>query len=140
MKRRSEVAAALSMLALTGCGSSSTVDASVKEDFQHGISEIRGTHDSKKLRARVVQTLRTLRQDRARTAAGRRARALAVQGFAWTLKGIESRIDFVENDSGNIEAATRDAARADRALKRGASLLRAAGRVLGVHVPSLNGY
>lgn len=63
-----------------------------------------------------------------------------MQGFAWTLKGIESRIDFVENDSGNIEAATRDAARADRALKRGASLLRAAGRVLGVHVPSLNGY
>ena len=41
-----------------------------------------------------------------------------------------SWIDFVDNDRGEIEAATRDALRADRGMARGARLLRAASRAL----------
>jgi hypothetical protein len=53
---------------------------------------------------------------------------------------VQSRIDFHENDRGNIEAATRDANRANTALTKGATLLRAAGRLLDVRVGMLNGY
>ena len=51
-------------------------------------------------------------------------------GFVATLSGIESLIDFYDNDSGNIEAATRDALRANRFRARGARLLAAARRML----------
>ena len=68
------------------------------------------------------------------------ARRLAIAGFEATLRGVEARIDFVENDSGNVAAATRDSQRADAGLSRGARLLRAAGRLLGLHVGALNGY
>ncbi len=44
------------------------------------------------------------------------------------------------NDSGKLEAAVRDAKRGDRFLKRGATLLRAAGLALGVRIGSVNGY
>jgi hypothetical protein len=53
---------------------------------------------------------------------------------------VQSRIDFHENDRGNIRAATRDARRANAALAKGATLLRAAGRRLDVRVGTLNGY
>jgi hypothetical protein len=53
---------------------------------------------------------------------------------------VQSRIDFVENDRGNIDAATRDAKRADAGLREGARLLRAAGRLLDVRVGTLGGY
>ena len=102
--------------------------------------QIRVTHDYKKLRARVARTMTRLRHDSAPTATARRAKKLALQGFSWTRKGIDSRVAFVENDSGNVGAATRDARRADRTLKRGARLLRAAGSILGVPVGSLNGF
>ena len=72
--------------------------------------------------------------------AERRAKALAIRGFQWTRRGNESRIDFVENDSGNLPVATRDAKRADRGLKKGANLLRAAGEILGFRLGRLNGY
>ncbi len=78
-------------------------------------------------------------RDRAPTAAVRRAKELAIQGFGSTLKGVESEIAFHENDSGEVAAATRDAARALRFLKRGARQLRAAGRILGVRVGTLKG-
>jgi hypothetical protein len=144
MSRSSSVAAALSVLALTGCASSSAPDdavkgGSVKRDLLQGITQMRSTHDYEKLRARVARTITRLRQDRASTAAERRAKALAIQGFGSTLKGLESEIAFHENDSGEVAAATRDAARAFRFLKRGASQLRAAGRILGVRVGALNG-
>ena len=132
-------AAALSVLVLMGCASSPAPDDAVKRDVLQGISQIRGTHDYEKLRARVVRTIARLRQDRAPTAATRRAKELAIQGFGSTLKGIESEIAFHENDSGEVAAATRDAARALRFLKRGASQLRAAGRLLGLRVGTLNG-
>ena len=104
-----------------------------------GIAQVRGTHDYEQLRARVARTIAQLRQDRAPTAAERRAKELAIQGFGSTLKGVESEIAFHENDSGEVAAATRDAARALRFLSLGASQLRAAGRILGVRVGTLNG-
>ncbi len=137
---RPSVPAALAVLVLMGCASSPVPDDAVKRDVLQGISEIRGTHDYEKLRARVVRTIARLRQDRAPTPATRRAKGLAIQGFRSTLKGVESEIAFHENDSGEVAAATRDAARAFRFLSRGASQLRAAGRILGVRVGTLNGF
>jgi len=106
--------------------------------LRHGVAEIRTTHDRKKLRAELIRTLASLRRDHPSTAPARRARSLAIQGFELTLKGIRSELDFSENDSGNVAAATRDAKRADRYLKLGADRLRAAGRVLKVRIGLLN--
>jgi len=47
---------------------------------------------------------------------------------------------MIKNDSGNLEASVTDAKRSDRALKRGAGLLRAAGRAFGVRIGKLNGF
>ena len=138
MRRSPSLAAALFVLALTGCGSSSAPDDSVKRDLLEGISQIRNTHDYEDLRPQVARTITRLRQDPAPTAAERRAKDLAIQGFGSTLKGVDSEIDFVENDRGEIRAATRDAERATRSLKRGARLLRAAGRILGVRIGTIN--
>ena len=115
-------------------------DTAVEQELLRGVAQIGATHDRKKLRAQLTRTLTQLRRTRASTADGRRARKLAIQGFESTLEGVKSLIDFDENDSGNIEAATRDAKRADRYLKRGANQLRAAGAALGVRIGDLNGY
>ena len=120
-------AAALAVLLLVGCGSS---DSAVERDLRRGMAQIRHTRDAKKLRSELRGTLARLRRDQASGAAERRARALAIRGFEATLDGVQGRIDFVDNDSGNIEAATRDALRADRGMARGARLLRAASRAL----------
>ncbi len=98
------------------------------------------THDRKKLHAELVQLLAHLRRAYATTANARRGRDIALQGFEATLKGVRSQLDFSENDSGEVAAATRDAKRADRYLRRGANLLRAAGQALGVRIGELNGY
>jgi hypothetical protein len=74
------------------------------------------------------------------SSAGERARNLALRGFTAMLHGMESRIAFVTNDSGNVAAATRDARRGDRWLRAGAALLRAAGRELDLRVGTLLGY
>jgi hypothetical protein len=100
----------------------------------------RPTPAKRKLHAEIVRTLAHLRRDRTSTAGERRGRTLAIRGFAVTLRGIESELDFIENDSGNIDAATRDALRADRSRRRGAELLRAAGRVFGLQFGRLHGY
>jgi hypothetical protein len=139
MTRRSGVAAAFFLLAIAGCGSSSASEDSVKQDFAHGISQLRAIHDYEKLRAKLTVTLRKLRQEPAPSTAARRAKGLAVQGFSSTLRGVDSEIDLVENDRGEIGMATRDAKRAARSLRRGARLLRAAGRILGVRVGSFSG-
>jgi hypothetical protein len=120
-------AAALTLLLVAGCGSSSSA---VERDLRRGMTQIRTTHDAKKLRAELRGTLARLRRDRASGPEERRARALAIRGFEATLDGLQGRIDFVDNDRGNIEAATRDALRADRGMARGARLLRAANRAL----------
>jgi hypothetical protein len=133
------VRAAVALLALTllaGCGSSES-ESRVKHDLLRGVAQIRDTHDAKKLRTELRRTLARLRDDPASTDAERRARALGSLGFAATLDGLQSQIDFYENDSGNIEAATRDALRTDRLRARGAKLLRAAGRALGLQIGRL---
>ena len=120
-------AAALALLLVAGCGSSGSA---VERDLRRGIDQIRHTRDAKKLRSELRGTLARLRRDEASGAAERRARALAIRGFEATLDGVQGRIDFVDNDRGNIEAATRDALRADRNRAKSARLLRAAERAL----------
>ena len=138
-ERARAAAAAFSCLMLVaGCGS--TGSDSVRADVLRGIAQIRGSHDAKKLRDQLIHTLANLRRDHASMAADRKGKRLALQGFAWTRRGVEAQIAFYANDSGNIEAATRDAKKADRSRKRGANLLRAAGRALGVTVGRLKDY
>ena len=120
-------AAALALVLLVGCGSSSSP---VERDLRRGEAQIRHTRDAKKLRSELRATLARLRRDDPSGAAEQRARALAIRGFEATLAGVQSRIDFMDNDSGNVAAATRDAVRSDRFLARGARLLRAASRAL----------
>jgi hypothetical protein len=105
-----------------------------------GISDVERTHDMETLHARLLKTIARLRAVHESTASNRRARALALRGFEETLRGVDSRISLARNDSGKLEAAVRDAINADRALGAGARDLRAAGRVLGVRVGTLNGY
>lgn len=76
------------------------------------VSEIRGTHDRKKLHAELVHLLAHLRRAHGTTASARRGREFALRGFEATLKGVRSQLDFSENDSGEVAAATRDAKRA----------------------------
>jgi hypothetical protein len=134
----------LTLVVAGGCAQSTPVspeaDTSVKQDLLRGVRQIRVTHDRKKLQAELMSCLARLRRARVTTAATRRGRELAVQGFEATLQGIRSLIDFDENDSGEVAAATRDAARADRYLTRGANRLRAAGRALGIRIGDLAGH
>ena len=81
-----------------------------------------------------------LRRERPSTPRERRAKVIAIQGFELTRKGVKYLIAFDENDSGEVAAATRDAANADRYLRRAAARLRAAGRLLGVTIGDLRGY
>jgi hypothetical protein len=55
-------------------------------------------------------------------------------------KGIDARLEMTRNDSGNLEASVRDAERADRDLRKGADLLRAAGRAFRIRIGKLNGF
>jgi hypothetical protein len=133
VRKASGAAAAVVLGFVVGCGS--TESPSVKETFVHGVEQIRKSHDAKKLHAQLGQTLASLREG-----SGSPGRRLAVQGFEATLRGVQAQVDLIENDSGNLEAAVRDAAEADRYRARGANLLRAAGRALGIRVGKLKGY
>ena len=134
----------VSLAVAGGCGSSTsgvgTVGASVRHHLLTGVAQIRATHDRKKLHAELTRVLAALHRDRGSTPSARRARELAIEGFAATMKGVEALLDFSENDSGEVAAATRDAMRADRLLKRGADRLRAAGRALEIRIGTLNGF
>jgi hypothetical protein len=144
MKRGCAVTAAAGFLflaPLAGCGSSgSASDAAVKRSLLRGVAEIRGSQNAKSLRGELVRTLARIRHERGSTTAGRKGRRLAIQGFTWTLKGIDSQLAMLRNDSGRLEGALRDAKKADRYLNRGASLLRVAGRAFGVRIGILNGH
>jgi outer membrane murein-binding lipoprotein Lpp len=128
------VLAAAALAAVAGCGGSSS-SGEVTEAFRDGIAAIRGTQDFEQLRTKLQRTIARLRS----TDDGR-GRRLAIRGFAATLSGVQFRIDFHENDRGNISAATLDARRANAELTKGAKLLRRAGRLLDVPVGTLAGY
>jgi hypothetical protein len=139
MQRAVAIAVALSLLVLPGCGSSGS-DTAIRKTLQRGVAQIGEPQTAKQLRGDVERTIARLRNERASTASGRKARRLAIQGFTWTLRGVEARLEITRNDSGNLEASVRDAKRADRDMSRGAGLLRAAGRALGIRIGKLNGF
>jgi hypothetical protein len=133
---RPSVVALLVIALVAGCGSRSAVE----QHLRSGTRAIQNTHDRRQLDAAVRRVLVQLRSDHPSSARDRRARALAIQGFELTRKGVRYLIAFDENDSGEVAAATRDAARADRYLRRAAARLRAAGRLFGVRIGDLRGY
>ena len=137
--RQVALVVAVGMLAILLPACARASDASVKATLIRGVAQIRHVRPAEKLDRQLVRTLRSLRRDRASTPTGRRGRRLAIAGFTWTRKGLEAQLDFINNDSGNIEAATRDAKRADHYLNGGASRLRAAGRAFGLRIGLLNG-
>jgi hypothetical protein len=132
------IAAASIALVLAGCGSKSA--SPLEKHFRGGIEQIRTTQDKRTLHGELERTLARLRRDAAADATAKRAKARAIAGFQWTREALESEIAFIENDSGNLPVATRDAARGYHLRLRGARLLRSAGRLLGVRVGDLNGY
>jgi hypothetical protein len=140
MQLRVAIAVASGLLLLPGCGSSSMSETKVRQTFLRGIGEIKEPQTAQELHGRLVRTLASLSSTDTTTTAGGRGKALATGGFAWTLRGIDARLEMARNDSGNLEASVHDAERSDRALRRGARLLRAAGRALDVHVGRLNGF
>jgi hypothetical protein len=136
---------ALSLLALAlavGCGTSAlhgtTDDARIRQELLRGVGQIRAIHDRHELNAELARIVVKLGRLRGSTVAARQARELAIQGFESTRKGTRSQLDFSENDSGEVAAATRDAKRADRYLTLGANRLRAAGQALGIQIGKLN--
>ena len=144
MKNKSAASAVPLLVALAlaaGCGSSpsraAADDASIKRELLRGVHQIRAEHDRKKLSAELARLLVRLGRVRGSTV-GERARVLAMQGFQATIKGTRSQLDFSENDSGEVAAATRDAERADRYLTLGANRLRAAAKALGIQIGKLN--
>jgi hypothetical protein len=136
--------AVLALALVGGCGTSTsqtpTDETSIRQELLRGVHAIRTTHDRHALRRELAAILVRLRRSQGSTLAARHARRWAIQGFEATIKGIRSQLDFVEHDSGEVAAATRDAERADRYLKLGANLLRAAGGALGIRIGTLNAY
>ena len=103
-----------------------SADATVEQDIARGLSDIQSVHDRKVLQAKLTALLAELRRDHATSESTRRARALAIRGFAAKLESIAAEREFDENDSGEVAEATRDAARADAYRVRADNLLRAA--------------
>ena len=144
MAFRWAAAGLLALVLMCGCGRAksveSTADRSIKQDLLNGVDEIRTIHDREMLDANLRRIVASLRRARGSSATVERARGLAIVGFELTRKGVRSQIDFSENDSGNVAAATRDARRADRYLGRGADRIRTAGLALGIQIAKLDGH
>lgn len=139
MQRAVAITAVLALLVLPGCGSSGS-DSAIRKSLERGVAQIGEPQTANQLHDNLQHTIARLGGERASTAPGRKARTLAIQGFRWTLRGVEARLEMIRNDSGNLEASVQDAKRADRDMRRGAALLRAAGRALGVRIGKLNGF
>jgi hypothetical protein len=127
------------MVALAGCGGSERQPA-LQKHLRRAVAAINGTTDYRALHAKLERTLAAVRAARPDAARDRKAKALTIDGLRWWLRGVDSQIAFVENDSGNLPIATRDALRADWARRRAAPLLRAAGRLLDVRIRTLSGF
>jgi|1185.fasta_scaffold387425_2 hypothetical protein len=117
----------------------SASDQTVRQTFRAGLA---ATHPGDfHVRARAVrQTLGKLRRDRPSSRSGQEGRRLAIGGYLWALWALRAQIEFVDEDSGQVAEATRDAARADRCWLHAAPRLRAAGEALGVPVGLVNGF
>src|SRR5436190_12982686 len=133
------IATALAVISFAGCGASAS-DTAVRNTLERGIAQISKPQTAKQLHDDLVRTLARLRRASASTATGRKGRTLAIQGFTWTLRGIDAEVELIRNDSGNLEASVRDAKRSDRDRRRGAKFLRTAVRALGVHVADVGGF
>jgi hypothetical protein len=132
MPHRVVVTAAVLMLSLApldGCGDGRS-DTSLRLDIERGAAQLRGDEGAVLIRGRVVETLARLRRDGSASAAGRRARVLAISGFTWTLRSFDAQDHMRTSDSGNLPASVLDAERADRYRERGDRLVRAALRAL----------
>ncbi len=125
--------------ALFLAGPASASDETVRQSFHAGLV---ATHPGEfHARARLLtRMLKRLRHDDASSPSGREARRLAIGGYLWALWGLRAQIEFVDEDSGQVAEATRDAARADRCWLQAAPRLRAAGKALGVRVGLVNGF
>jgi len=141
MTRSAAVLALWALLVACSCGASpDRSTGALRTAVREGVASVRSTTDLETLHTRLLGTLERIRALRESNPATRRARVLALRGFGLTLRGVERRLAFERNDSGEVAAATGDAVWADRYLSRGAALLRAAGNLLGVTVGTLNGY
>jgi hypothetical protein len=123
--------------ALAGCGSS---QSSLEQHLKQAAAQIHTTPAPRVLHRKLERTLAALTADRPKTGAERSAKRLAIAGVRSWLRGLESLIAFVENDSGNLPVAARDAHRAYHARLVGANLLRRAGERLNIQIGMLNGF
>jgi hypothetical protein len=126
-------------LATSAATPAAASDATLKRAFVRGVAQLRESKAPARRDAELRVTLGRLRADRPSTPAGRRGRTLALEGFTRMRRRVQAQLRLIKNDSGNVEAAIRDARRADRCLVRAAPLLRAAGRAFGVRVGKLDG-
>jgi hypothetical protein len=136
------VSLVLVAVALAGCGSPTPErkadDAAIRNELVRGVGHIRATRDRHELNRQLALSIARLRQLPGSTASARQAKELAVSGFRLTIEGTRYQLAFAENDSGEVAAAARDAALADSFLTRGSNRLRAAGRLLGIRIGTLN--
>ena len=121
---RKVIGGVITVAALAGCGSS---QGPLEQHLKQAAAQIRTTAAPRVLHTKLERTLAALTADRAKTGAERSAKRLAIAGVRSWLRGLESQIAFVENDSGNLPVAARDAHRAFHARLVGANLLRRAG-------------
>jgi len=134
---RKIIGSVIAAAALAGCGSS---QSSLEQHLNHAAAQIRTIPEPRALHTKLERTLAAVRADRPQSAAERQAKRLAIAGVRSWLRGLESQIAFVENDSGNLPVAARDAKRAYHARLVGANLLRRAGDLLGIHIGMLSGF
>src|SRR2546430_17670586 len=110
MRRADALAVVLSLALLVGCGSSRASDSSVGETVERGVAQLREPQTAEQLHDYFVHTLRQLRAEDASTATGRSGRALAIEGFTSTLRGIDARLEMTWNYVGNLKAPFPDSA------------------------------
>jgi hypothetical protein len=134
---RKVIGSVVAAAALAGCGSS---QSSLEQHLKQAAAQIGTTPAPRVLHTKLERTLAALAADRPKTGPERSAKRLAIAGVRSWLRGLESQIAFVENDSGNPPVAARDAHRAYHARLVGANLLRRAGERLDIQLGMLSGF
>jgi hypothetical protein len=124
------VAVAVAAAVLAGCGSQHALRA----DLAHAVTAVRTVHDDARLQAELRRAKRRIAADKAGSARERRAKTEGLSALALLDEALSSKLAFIRNDSGNVEAATRDSKRAYALLARGGALLYAAALDAGARV------